>query len=149
MNKLDPDTEFYKSSLDACKSTIIQQESEIRKLRETLDIRNKRIVQLESQMGTAAINNASRPTEITTTEVDLSSAPSLLNQLMLKLDRLTIPSSCPTINVYNTCQQHKPLMTDQSLQTASQPSAPIQNGQTQPNSFSSTEADAFEVEEMS
>ena len=69
MNKLDPDTEFYKSSLDACKSTIIQQESEIRKLRETLDIRNKRIVQLESQMGTAAINNASRPTEITTTDV--------------------------------------------------------------------------------
>ena len=39
---LNPEIEFQKASLDACRSTIIQQEAEIKRLKEALDLRNKR-----------------------------------------------------------------------------------------------------------
>ena len=38
--------EFYNTALNACRSTIAQQGVEIKKLKETQDIRNKRILQL-------------------------------------------------------------------------------------------------------
>ena len=60
----DPELEFQKSALDAC-STIVQQETELKRIQETLDIRNKRIMQLESQIGTATTQISSR--NLTTT----------------------------------------------------------------------------------
>ena len=42
---LDPELEFQKAALDSCRSTIIQQEAEIKKLSEGIDIRNKKIMQ--------------------------------------------------------------------------------------------------------
>ena len=53
INTKNPDIEFLKTSLDTCRGTIAQQEAEIRKLKEALDIRNKRIIQLEGQVNHA------------------------------------------------------------------------------------------------
>ena len=49
----NPELEFHKTALSACRSTIAQQEAELKRLNEALDIRNKRILQLESQLGQA------------------------------------------------------------------------------------------------
>ena len=50
----DPEFEFQKTALDSCRSTIVQQETELKKLREALDIRNKKIIQLEGQVNHAS-----------------------------------------------------------------------------------------------
>jgi hypothetical protein len=50
----DPEREFEKTALDTCRGTIIQQEAELKRLNEGLDIRNKRIMQLDSQVGIAS-----------------------------------------------------------------------------------------------
>ena len=54
VNTENPLQEFQKTALEACRSTITQQEVEIKRLKEGMDIRNKRILQLESQIGHAA-----------------------------------------------------------------------------------------------
>ena len=50
---LDPEIEFQKATIDACRSTIAQQEAELKRLNECLDLRNKKVMQLESQVGIA------------------------------------------------------------------------------------------------
>ena len=50
----DPEKEFQKTALDVCRSTIIQQETELKRLNESLNIRNKKIMQLENQIEHAA-----------------------------------------------------------------------------------------------
>ena len=60
VNTLDPETEFLKTFFDSCRSTIVQQEAELKRLNECLDIRNKRVLLLESQVGIAADSLSSR-----------------------------------------------------------------------------------------
>ena len=50
---MHPEQEFHKVALEACSSTIVQQEADIKTLKESLDIRNKKILQLEGQVGVA------------------------------------------------------------------------------------------------
>ena len=50
----EPEKEFLQTQLDSCRSTIVQQETDIKKLRESQDIRNKRLLQLEVQVGFSA-----------------------------------------------------------------------------------------------
>ena len=57
----DPEKEFQKTALDSCRATIATQEAELRKLSESLDIRNKKIIQLEGQISHAASNISARP----------------------------------------------------------------------------------------
>ena len=45
-----PEQEFLKAALDACRSTIVQQEADIKHLKESLDIRNKKIVNLRVRL---------------------------------------------------------------------------------------------------
>ena len=52
--------EFNKTALSACRSTISQQEIELRRLKENIEIRNKRIIQLEAQVSHATDFIASR-----------------------------------------------------------------------------------------
>ena len=59
----NPEHEFQKTALDACRSTIAQQEAEIKKLNEGMDVRNKRILQLENQVGVATSYLSSRNCE--------------------------------------------------------------------------------------
>ena len=67
--------------------------------------------------------------------------------MLLKFDSLTTSSNSPTINVYSNCQNRNPLIADKSLQTNIQSSLPTLTEQTEPNSSSHTECDAFELEE--
>ena len=50
----NPEIEFLKTALSSCRSTISQQEMELRRLKETLEIRNRRICNLETQVGQAS-----------------------------------------------------------------------------------------------
>ena len=61
---LEPEAEFQKAAIDACRSTIVQQEAELKKLREGLDVRNKKIIQLEDQVGIAKTYLSSRDPEL-------------------------------------------------------------------------------------
>ena len=70
INLSNPEIEFQKTALNACRSTIAQLEAEKKRLNETLSIRNRRIMQLEEQIGHASDYVASRdtdtPTHVTT-----------------------------------------------------------------------------------
>ena len=55
-----PETEFLRTALSSCRSTITQQESEIKRINEGLRLRDKRIMKLEAQIGTAADTIAAR-----------------------------------------------------------------------------------------
>ena len=60
----NPEKEFLSTALDACRSTIVQREVELKSLKEALDIRNKKILQLQSQVEFAATQHGNvSPTE--------------------------------------------------------------------------------------
>ena len=60
VNNKDPEKEFLQTALDSCRSTIIQQETEIKRLKESQDICNTRIMQLQAQVGFSAEELSSR-----------------------------------------------------------------------------------------
>ena len=102
VSTLDPETQFQKATIDACRSTIIQQESEIKKLREGIDIRDKTILQLQGQVGhaTTALSNRNQSSVCN----DHSSNCSSINQLITQLTTLVNHLSSfpmPSVNVYN------------------------------------------------
>ena len=67
VNLTDPEKECLKTAPDSCRSSITQQESEIKRLNESLDIRNRRIMLLESQVNIAASHvAASTPDHVPT-----------------------------------------------------------------------------------
>ena len=106
----NPEAEFQKTALDSCRSTIVQQQSEIKRLNETLDIRNKRIIQLEDQINVAASYMSSRDSnkgdDNTNTIVPLNNSALsdnillIINKLSLLTDQLSTKNH--TVNVYNT-----------------------------------------------
>ena len=59
----NPELEFNRTALSACRSTITQQEVELKRLKESLALRNKRLLQLESQIGVASEQLSSRNSE--------------------------------------------------------------------------------------
>lgn len=59
---MDPEIEFLNTAVSSCRSTIVQQEAELKKLKESLNVRNKRVIQLESQIVEATSHIASRHT---------------------------------------------------------------------------------------
>ena len=104
------ETEFLKTALSSCRSTISQQEMELKRLRETLDIRNKRIIQLEQVVGHATEDIASRDQHhmsdsITTTETIILR----LNDIVNRLDMMKANDSQSTnnivINAYSATSQ--------------------------------------------
>ena len=52
--------EFQKTSLNACRSTIAQQQAELKRLNENLSVRNSRVMQLEDQVKYASDTIADR-----------------------------------------------------------------------------------------
>ena len=91
-----------------------------KKLKESLDIRNKTILQLESQICLATSHISSRSPEVNIEPYpdQTSSMNSLLSQLLTKLDRFSSSISLPAINVYSSCQ-HQAIksLADQYSQT--------------------------------
>ena len=123
---LEPEIEFQKATIDACRSTIAQQESELKRLNECLDLRNKKIMQLESQVGVARSFIASREVphentmplphsdQLTNHTTSLSH---LLSKLTIVVDNLT--PRTPSVNVYNSsCHGSKATMKEASCQTS-------------------------------
>ena len=101
VNLVDAEAEFNKTALNACRSTITQQEVELKRFGESLDIRNKRIMNLESQVGHASELFAARN----------DSSPDDLNKnFHLKIDKLfdklsQFPNSPATNIVINSCHK--------------------------------------------
>ena len=136
----EPEKEFHKAALDACRSTIVQQEADLKRLNESLDIRNKTIMQLESQVGVAKSYLASRdpsppgniPTAITDQLTSLCTSLNLLLTKMISTSEHLSPKT-QAVNVYNTTchQQREPVMTDKASQTSEPiptPPANVLNG---------------------
>ena len=100
----NPEYEFQKTALNACRSTIAQQETELKSLREALDIRNKRILQLENQIGHASQFIAGRepPTHNEATENHLESILVRIKSIEDKMLSLSSPHASHNI-VLNTC----------------------------------------------
>ena len=126
----EPEKEFQKVALDACRSTIIQQEAELKRLNECLDIRNKKIMQLESQVGVATTYLSSRdssPQASSPAMADhLNALSSSLALLISKLSLLTdTPAkSTPTVNIYNSHGNHaRPHMNDKATQSPQIPNS--------------------------
>ena len=125
---LDPEVEFQKVALDSCRSTIIQQEAEIKKLSEGIDIRNKKIMQLESQVGVAAKYVSSRDSSTADNLLVPDQPASLLatmNLLLTKVSSLAdhhMPKT-PAVNIYNTvpCSHQRQVMLDKDSQTHDDP----------------------------
>ena len=120
----NPEVEFLKTANDACRSTIVQQEAEIRRLRENLDVRNKKILQLEAQVGIATSHLSSREPDhapinpITTAEQFRSLADSL-HQVLVKLSALPelLSTKSQTVNVFTSNHKHSS-GADKASQTA-------------------------------
>ena len=97
VNVEDPEKEFLKTAVDSCRSTIVQQESEIKRLKETMEIRNKRIIDLEAEIGFAANNLASRKAQ-QGTEVQDVRVMDILDKILMKLEPI---KSSPNITINN------------------------------------------------
>ena len=118
INGCDPELEFHKTALSACRSTISQQEAELKRLTESLDIRNKRIMQLEAQVGHASAFISARPAAHDTSEESLKYLSDKILDLTRRLESLDHHSPANNI-VINSCQsgsqytrQHSSTQTD-------------------------------------
>ena len=147
---MSPQQEFEKAALDACRGTIAQQEADIRTLKESLDLRNKKIMQLEGQVGVAKSYMSSRDTPHTDDNHVVSEQHNkLLTSLSLLLAKLNTISDnlnvkSQEVNVYNsTCHLQKPHIADKTTQT--HPNIPKlsevlnQEIQTEPENLTETE----------
>jgi hypothetical protein len=106
VNTSNADDEFQRTALNACRSTITQQGVEIKKLNEALDIRNKRILQLEAQIGHASDLFSDRAS-------NGESNSNLYSDIFRTVERLAEKVSqshnVPTTNiVINSCQAGNP-----------------------------------------
>ena len=106
VNDADPEREFLKTALSSCRSTISQQEAELRRLNECLDIRNKRIAQLEVQIGHASDYVSARNTHSNIAENNLNTVDERLENLYRKIERLENPSTSNNITI-NSCHSSK------------------------------------------
>ena len=107
VNLGDPELEFLKTALSACRSTISQQEAELKRLNECLNIRNKRITQLELQVGHASDYISARNPPSHIPEHSLSVISEKLDILTRKVERQD--AAVPNRIVINSChptQQH-------------------------------------------
>ena len=118
INLGDPELEFLKTALSACRSTISQQEAELKRLNECLNIRNKRIIQLESQVGHASDYISARTPSPDVPESSLCAISEKLDLVTRKVERLeTAPSNNIVVNSCHPSQQHHYSIPTQSTVT--------------------------------
>ena len=108
----NPESEFQKTAINACRSTIAQQEVELKRQKEANDIRNKRILQLESVVGHATEFIATRDT---TKDIPDDPLRAILTRIELIENRISNSlSSNPTNSiVINSCKsEHYPTLVE-------------------------------------
>ena len=111
--------EFHKTALLAsCRSTISQQEAELKRLKETLEIRTKRIIQLEQIVGYASDHISSRGTQ-NSHDSNYDVLANRLDEVIKKIAQLNDRDSYPSNNfVINACQAtYQSQRTESSTQT--------------------------------
>ena len=113
VNIANAEAEFNKIALDACRSTISQMEMELKKANEALDIRNKRITNLESQVGHASDLFAARTTPGDLSESNARGIVEKLQEISQKIERLQSTSSSNNI-VINPCHSTQSIPNQQS-----------------------------------
>ena len=119
INIQDAEKEFLDTAVKACRSTIVQQETELKRLKENIDIRNKRISQLENQVSEAANNIAGRDPPQHTPDRQ----PGLEDALRLVLSKLEQNMTSPSILINNNqngfpvkpCQANQYSQTDANI----------------------------------
>ena len=121
----NPEIEFQKTQLDACRSTIVQQEAEIKKLSEALDLRNKKIMQLEGQVTVAASSLSSRESSCSSSSPVNSShhLRNLIDTIQQLIEKLTVAtdplsSKGQTVNVFSNSSSKNCIVTDKGCQTS-------------------------------
>ena len=114
----NPEHEFQQTALSACRSTIAQQETELKTLKDGIAIRNRRILQLESIVGEASETIAARDCPNDTTETRTNnSIVTRIEKLENKLNNIQVTSP-PNNIVINTCSSaHSDLKRSQSVMT--------------------------------
>ena len=119
----NPEFEFQQTALSACRSTIAQQEAELKRLKEAMVIRNRRILQLESQVGQAAETISARDSPNEPAETS-SSTQAILNKLDRLENRLNSfqTNSPPNNIVINACNPNHSPRDSQSATTQTPPS---------------------------
>ena len=143
----DPEKEFNKTSLDSCRSTIVQQEADLKVLRESLDMRTKRVMQLESQVGIAASLISSRDSNPPQADADrASSFRDSLDLLHRKIDTLSslTHTKVPCVNVYNNAGNYEPQRSSKASQTM--PVPPSNHDQAIPSETDNDEATNIDAE---
>ena len=117
VNLTNAEAEFNKTALGACRSTISQQEMEIKRLNESIELRNKRISQLECQVGYAGDMLASRETARDIPEDRIKIVVEKINELSVKVEKLSLTTTANNI-VINPCSRtSQPRLQDSSAQT--------------------------------
>ena len=113
--------EFHKTALASCRSTISQQEAELKRLKETLEIRTKRIIQLEQIVGYASDHISSRGTQ-NSHDSNYDVIANRLDEVIKKIAQLNNRDSYPSNNfVINACQAtYQSQRTESSTQTQQQ-----------------------------
>ena len=122
VNTSNAELEFTKTALSSCRSTISQQESELKRLKETLEIRNKRIVQLELMVSHASDNIAARHPNNNSSDDGLNGLSDKVDELLRKMDVHLGKVPAPSSNiVINSCHaSYSQSKKDSSSQTATQ-----------------------------
>ena len=113
INVTNAEIEFQNTALNSCRSTIIQQEMELKRLNETLSIRNRRIMQLEDQIKHAGDCIASRDVGTSHNSSSSVSIGEKLIQISAKIDSLQI-SSPPSNNIFISSSGARNLKTQHS-----------------------------------
>ena len=117
----NPDLEFNKTALSACRSTIAQLEAELKRLKEAMAIKDKRILQLESVVGEASDFIAGREIPNETTEKGLQLVINRLDQIETKIAYIQ-PAQAPNSIVINSCSlDHTMLKQKQTSMTQTDP----------------------------
>ena len=102
INVGNAELEFQRTALTALRSTVTQQEAEIKRLNECMEIRNKRVVQLESQVGHASDLLADRNAPNELPNAALKALADKVDGILVRLERLQ--TSHPSNNiVINSC----------------------------------------------
>ena len=115
VNAENPELEFLKTALSSLRSTVTQQEVENKRLKETLEIRNKRITNLEAQVGHASDIIADRDIPSHHSGEKLKDLTEKIELLSRKVEKLHEPQTSNSI-VINSCH---PNSSHPTLQKAS------------------------------
>ena len=98
---MHPEYAFQKAAIDAWRATIAQQEADIKTLKESNALKNKKVMQLESQVGVATSYLASRDTHSVQSSQNSDQISNLIQNINLLLTKLSGISECFVLTCTN------------------------------------------------